>query len=162
MFYKREMDDETTPLPLEQQVKALRIIWTALLLGPVLMMGVFHFVRTQPGAPALEAGLLVPFLGVSCILSVMGPLAGRFVEAAQLRAAREQRPPPRPQALLTTLTVLRCALGEGPALFAAITYFLTGSPWAFVPFGLALAAIVWVRPSNERVDAVLRELGEGL
>lgn len=154
------MDDETTTLPLEQQVKTLRILWTALLMGPVIMMGVFHFLRAQPGAaPPLEGDALKVLLGMCGAVAVVAPLAGRVMEAVQLNGARQQRPAPQPGALLTTLTVLRAALGEGAALFAAVTWFLTASPWAYVLFALALCAILWVRPSDERVANVLQELG---
>jgi hypothetical protein len=155
------MDSEpTTSLDPEQQLRTIRIIWTALFVSPLLLMGVMHFVRSSSDTPSEgSAQLLMPLLACNLVLAVVAPLAGRVVEMTHVRNARAQQSPPNPLTLLTMVTILRAALGEGAALFAAVTYFLTGSPLTFVPFGIALAAMLWARPTDERVDSFQRELG---
>jgi hypothetical protein len=153
----------TTQLDPAQQLRTIRIVWTALFLSPMVVMAVMHYVRAASNAsregssPGPE--MLVPLLAICCVMALMAPVAGRFVEAAQLRAAREQQPPPPTLTVLTMLTILRTAIGEGAALFAAVTYFLTGSPLTYPPFTFALLAMLWVRPTDERVDTIQRELG---
>jgi hypothetical protein len=146
----------------EQQMRIIRLIWTVLFISPLILMGVMHVVRaSQAEAPSPEnaAGMTVPLIAICFVMAVVAPLIGRFLEATTLRNARTQQPPPQPVALLTTLTIARTALGEGPGLFAGVAYFLTGSPLVLVPLGLSLVAMLWVRPTDERLDAIRHELG---
>ncbi len=159
LVYTEGMNERT--LAPEQQMRSLRIIWTALLASPLLLMGVFHFVRTTSAEPGQNREVLVPMLAISCVLAVVAPVAGRFVEAAMLRGAGSQEEPPRPVAVLTGATLVRSAMGEGVAVHSAVTYFITGSPWVFVPFVLGLATVLWARPTYERLEDFHRQLGRG-
>ncbi len=143
----------------EQHLRSLRLVWTALLVGPLLAMGVFHFLVTTSDELGRNSGVLVPMLALSCVLAVVAPVAGRFVEGAMLRGARAQEEPPKPAVLLTSATVVRSAMGEAAALHSAVTYLLTGSPWLLVPFALGLATVVWARPTYERLEDFHRQLG---
>lgn len=143
----------------EQHMRSLRLIWTALLVGPLLLMGVFQFLLTTSDELGNNSGVLVPMLAISCVMAVVAPVAGRFVEGAMLRGARGQEEPPKPAVIFSAATVVRSAMGEAAALHSAITYLLTGSPWLLVPFALGLATVVWARPTYERLEDFHRQLG---
>jgi hypothetical protein len=137
----------------EQQLQVIKIIWVALLLGPNLILGVFHFVRAASPQPMAVSALL-PMVVISFVLAVVMPIVGRFLAAATVRSARSRTPVPEPTQVFLTSTILAGATCEGAMLFAAVTYFVTGERLVLLAFAIALGAMFTVRPTDERYTNV--------
>lgn len=108
----------------------MRLIRASLLFG-VLVFGAVAYLtaaQRQPALPAETAAVLR--------LVVYGLAALVLVASVVLRRARERAPD---AAAAATLTIVAWAIGETPALFGAVVYFMSGDP---TPFIVGLVAFV--------------------
>ncbi|HLL53742.1 MAG TPA: hypothetical protein VK447_09365 [Myxococcaceae bacterium] len=137
----------------EQQLRSLKIIWAAMLASPCMALGVFHFIRSSSPQPMANESMF-PLVVIACVMAFVMPITGRFVAKAVVNGARSQNPVPHPAQVFMTSTIIAVALCEGPALLAAVAYFITGNRLALVGFAIAIGALITLRPTDERYASV--------
>jgi hypothetical protein len=151
----------------DAQLRVMQIVAAALVMGSVMAMGIFLFIRNQPNAPPPQDIPVMLYVGAA--LSVGALVARLFLPdliiAGQLskRFTLPEREQPEPQMIdryvapwpaLYQMRLIICgALMEGVAFFWLITYFLTGE---LVSLGAALVFILILIvqiPTRGRVES---------
>ncbi|MEM8598519.1 MAG: hypothetical protein AAGF99_01250 [Bacteroidota bacterium] len=142
--------------PLSDDVRALQVIWLAIVGGALLAVGVLGWLASQSaeGAPMAESadGLFLVNAVASMGAIVVGFALQRMIPARAMSQDTEEAAFGQVRAL----GIASIAVMEASALVAGVIAFLTGDALNFafvVPF-LAFAALFF--PSNARVASLLR------
>ena len=151
------------------QVRVLKIIVTAITLGPLIYLGVVSF-TVPPGGAAAGVGA-VPFTNLACGMAAIAVAASLIAPPLVARKFRRQIaagtwPPPRQAQnslaaplndagklclLYNFRTIIAIAILEGAAFFLVFAYQQVRDPWAL---GVALLLMVMIAahlPSRARV-----------
>ncbi len=154
-------------MPTEQeQVRTLRILIGALIMGVLMITGVAAAMAATGKATQKDiAMMLLLALGGLAIAELVAyralvrPTILRQVRRNYAAAAEDAK-----EAFLlgqfTTMTILAAALIEGVGLFGAVILLITGQ-WAAIAAPLiAAGALAFLMPSREAVDRFRREVSE--
>lgn len=141
-------------------LRRVQIIHAALFAGMLMMLGSMVMLRFLGGMEAVVAGsaatiLLLAVLVYSCLIVLGDGLLTRW-RIGRLRATpRERRP-----GLYLTLAIIRCALLES-VLIAALTAWMLARNDALILIGaIAIAAMLFAWPTEERVQKELQSAEE--
>ncbi|MEM8557395.1 MAG: hypothetical protein AAGG50_06170 [Bacteroidota bacterium] len=143
--------------PLSDDVRALQVIWLAIVAGALLAVGVLWWLASQAEAPPMaEGGDRLFFINAAVNI---GAIVAGFTLQRMLPvrvAAAETETGAMNQ--VRTFGLLSIAVMEGSALLAGVAAFLTGNALnlAFVVPFLAFAALFF--PSNDRIAGLMRHL----
>lgn len=137
-------------------LKAISILFTAMLAGQIIFAALaFALVYTgsfKTSAPELENifFILVP------VLIIGGRLAGTSLYKKKIQQAKDTSVVAEKLNLYRAAFITRCALLEGPVLFAIITYLLTNKIelLAFAAGGILL--FYMLKPTKEKVVSELQ------
>jgi len=144
-------------------IGTLKILVGALLMGLITATGVM-FMLVQQGIhqpqPGLESLLLV--------LAILWPVtagASLLIKGAMVKQARTRWEAEGgsgdDNALFPhfmSMTIVRAALLEGPGLFGAVTYLMTGKPLALIAPALSIAALGLMFPTEEKFRELVRSV----
>ncbi len=139
---------------MNNQIRILRIIWLALLLGPLLFLAVI-WGKTQPSTTNPEQNndifiLIVPILGAVSVLT------GYLLFKKQMKTIVQMQTPESKMLAFQSALIMRIATIEAPALFSVITFMLS-SEKIFTEYLLVfLLFYIPVFPIKERI---FRSLG---
>ena len=151
-------------------LNSLRIMVSALLIGTISLTGTFVALQSTSTAPPAASGNTVEVFALMAGSLGAGALAGFFafprilVRQGAVRLRQTLNDDEKAAMALRTMTIstiLRCALVEGPGLFGAVVYFITGQ-WAFlIAPALAIPLMLSQFPSEWKLqsmrDALERE-----
>ncbi len=133
-------------------LNSLSILHASLIMGQVLMVGVFYFFGNAGSAPlsAIEAGAQKEFYltGAAVILSV---LASAQIFGAKVQNLRQVRDLKEKLAGYRAALILRYILLEVPSLLAIFFYFITNNIFLLIFSGLILMLFAIYRPTKERL-----------
>ncbi|MBI2212009.1 MAG: hypothetical protein HYU52_00035 [Acidobacteria bacterium] len=150
--------------------QSLRLIWVAMCIS-VIVYGVVAFLVSRATVSEREGFQRGDFfadpLVIALHLAGFGAIAAGFVLPGIMLRARQARdpltPPQQPGApfVLTAsvmqAVMIRFALCESAGVMGLVLAFVTGTPWMFVPLGLAsLSALLLSHPAEDK----LREFDE--
>ncbi|MBY0313122.1 MAG: hypothetical protein K2W85_13710 [Phycisphaerales bacterium] len=105
------------------------------------------------------------FLSIAGALVVFAPVAGLLIRASFIRPLRTRAEsgdiPTRTELInrFQSMTVLRGALAEGPALLGVVTTFLTGNALGLMVAGVCMLIFAMVFPTYNRYAAFARDAG---
>ena len=117
----------------------------------IVFMGVLMWVRRLHNEAVSYPNLQLVFMIVIPVLIVWGIGFGNYFTKIKLQAIGVDTPLISKLQSHVTIVVVRSALIEGPALFSAIIYFLTGH-FIFLIFPAILAIwIIFQNTTNERM-----------
>lgn len=111
------------PRPVDQ--RALPVVWGALVVGCVIMAGVFTAIRRAGGFAGVQLPEVVQWLAAPAVLSL-----------GVVRAVARRLPDPVPG----------WAVAEGFYLIGLVIWGLTGGPAPLVLSGVAFGLLVWDGP----------------
>jgi len=155
---------------LHQRAMGLRVLTLALIVGVIMITGVFMviFFVAFEGKPLLGPGLApVPILsliavatalvalGLSIVLpSRIGPArAEKLASGVPLRGNPTESAVSRLAGAYAGRLILGLALAEGPALLGVVFFLVEGHWLALLPVGLGVLVMIWKFPT----EAALRE-----
>lgn len=141
--------------PLSDDVRALQVIWIAVVAGALIAVGVLWWLAGQSETPPMAEMADTLFLinaGVSIAAIVGGFTVQRRLPQQAAAADTETGAMNR----VRTFSILALAVMEGSALVAGVMAFLTGNALnlAFVVPFLAFAALFF--PSDDRIASLVR------
>lgn len=130
------------------------IVWSALLTGPTLFLGLalFLVLGLRGGAglgtrldPLVLIGGSLGLSVVTVALSWIWAVRMRIEQTAQGTELQRRRvaagSPTGPDAVALTRLIVSCALCEGGALCACVVFLVTGQPLALLPYALSWIAL---------------------
>ncbi len=129
--------------------KALNIVYIALGVGMLMSIAVFIFLIKTSVTPA-DSGLtgilsiVVPVLGISCFG------AGRFLYNLNAKKSKEETDVKVKLNNYRAASIIVWATMEGPALFSAVGYFLTGDQIFLLFFSIIFLGFIFSKPSIEK------------
>jgi hypothetical protein len=140
----QEPEDTLTPV-----FKMLNIIYIALGVGMLLSIAVFIFlIRTSVArADSGLAGILtivVPVVGISSFG------AGRFLYKMNAKKSKEETDVAVKLNNYRAASIIVWATMEGPALFSAVGYYLTGDQIFLLFFSVIFLGFIFSKPSIEK------------
>jgi hypothetical protein len=147
----------------EQALRTHQVVVGALLAGLLSFTGVVLALQTTATAIRSMAGQENPLLIAMAALSVATLFASfimRRLHVGQLRKLADQQVDISPRLLITrfgTLTILRAALAEGPALFGTMIVLISGNVLGFAGTGLGALMLLIVFPTRGKFDAFVRD-----
>jgi hypothetical protein len=132
------------------KMKQHSIIYAALGAGQLFAMLSLYMVYNASGGPANEE-LVMPLQVAAVALIAGGIGAGFFLYNGKAKAAREANLSVEKKLdVYRTATIIQWALCEGPSLFCAVSFFMTGDATFLLFFGIALLFfLLKLRPSIE-------------
>ncbi|HZW09875.1 MAG TPA: hypothetical protein VFF69_08220 [Phycisphaerales bacterium] len=165
-----EQSHAATP---EQQLRTIQVLVWALMAGLVVFAATAVVVGpggpmapAQPSSEPVRAGPLLPVLG-----ALMAGCAGAFFafgaaakkQARKAWEARADEEDGRAKiiAVLSTSSILRAALVEGPGLFACVVVLLSGEPLPLAGAAIAVGLMATLLPVRSRL-AQLEEAATGM
>jgi hypothetical protein len=164
---------------LRQRAAALRILTLAIIVGAIMITGVFIVIQyvALEGKPLVELGPVPVLSLIALAVAVVGLAGSIFMPARVRRTTAEQWAAGIPPAAgpgesaVSRLTsayasshILGLALAEGPALLGVVFFLLEGHWLALLPLGLGILVMIWKFPSEaglrDWVEARLAEAPE--
>ena len=135
---------------MNERLATARIIHMALLAPPILLMGIFYFLP-QSEAESSGADPLLLYVAIAFALAapVMSGLVSRQLFASAAKRIREDLSLDEQTIVLSYQApkIVQWALLEGPAMFQAVIFFLTGEIVLLGLGGLLLALLAVQGPS---------------
>lgn len=143
-----------TDEPNDNDIKALNILWLALIIGQLLFALVIIFIiYTGTVAPMPEMKEIF-FIG-ALVLASLGIMTGNRIFKSRLEIAKQQPSLAEKMNIYRAALIIKLALFEGPSLFAIIGYFLTGDIKILIPAALIVLLFMMSRPSKAKIMADL-------
>jgi hypothetical protein len=143
-------------------IGTVKILVAALLMGLITATGVM-FMLVQQGIHQPQRGMESLLL----VLAVLWPVtagASLLIKGAMMKQARtrwEAEGGGDDSALFPhfmSMTIVRAALLEGPGLFGAVTYLLTGNALALIAPALSIAGLGLMFPTEEKFRDFVRSV----
>jgi hypothetical protein len=137
--------------PQPSDLKAIRILFFALLIGQVLF-ALIVTVMIETGILGSGDHELTPFLVVAIIVIAAGAIpASFFLFRKRLAVINPEEELGKKIELYRAALILRMALCEVPVLFAIIVYFLTHDRSFLWMTIILIANFLYIYPSNEKI-----------
>lgn len=152
----------------EPLMRQLRVLWFGLLIGQVLFTAMFVLmggtVSKEPG-PASRAGVFQLILGLVVLGAVVGHIVVERAFVSRLRARstelkRSADPVLAAQADYRGFFVSRCGIVQGTALFAGVSYFVTGAAAVLLVPATSILWFLLNYPTEDRVRLQIRRAVE--
>jgi len=140
-----------------EQFRAINILFMGLVGGILMFMGVSAIVILTKGPLQPEAGLkrtlfiIVGVLVTICVLAAFSSYNKKIAQIDSAAGSAEQRIEMYRAALIAFL-----ALCELPALFAVISFLLTGDYLFLLSGSLMLAVMFSKRPHKDRIAEIVK------
>jgi hypothetical protein len=137
-------------------IKALSILFTAMLAGQIIFtLLAFALVSTGNFNSSLPEAENIFFIMVPALI-IVGRLSGTAIHKRKIQQARDSSSVAAKLTLYRAAFITRCALLEGPVVFAIITYLLTNKIelLAFAAGGILLFYLL--KPTKEKVVSELQ------
>lgn len=142
-------DDTQTDFLLRQTTT----LWAALCAGPLLFAVVAYVLVSRNGAygdPAIAPTLMA----VAALVAVGTSLVNTFLPRLLLRAPADGAR--GAAAVYRRFLIVSLALREGAAMLCVVTFLLTGQPVALVFGAVVWTAMLTMKPSEPRFEALRR------
>ncbi len=144
---------ENSNVDIEREIKRLKIIFWALLLGQMAIFTVFKYLFSQSIIKAeTDTEMLkyiIPVLAIGLIA------AGRFLYTQRIRQIQSDSENIVRWSHFRTATILRMALTEGATLICIVIGYVMHQSWLL---DMALFSIIYFNFLNPKRDTVLNEL----
>jgi hypothetical protein len=130
--------------------RALTILHAALMVGQIMIAGVFYFVKLNE--PSV-AGVAAPgqfWVYIAGGVTILGVLASTSLFSAKLSQVRGLPTLSQKLTDYRKALILRYTLLEGPALVALLGYFITHNVLLLIFPGLLLLLLLQYRPTREK------------
>jgi hypothetical protein len=135
----------------EQQLRVLRIVCFAILMGVVMFAGVVWYLVNPGGIRLGEA--FPSYLSTLLNLAALGLLLIAHLIPKLLKAPGGDAPEESHLAWFTRVTIIAFALREGAAFVALVGVLVTGQQaGGFAVAGLAVAAMIYEWPRASRLQ----------
>lgn len=136
---------------MKERLAIARILHFGLLFPPTILLGVFYYLRSLADAPSTGEPALTY---AAMVLALVSPVISRIVSGQLFKAAaarfKEDLSTTEAQTVATyqSAKIVQWALLEGPALFQAVIFYLTGEIILLGLGGLLLAILAMQGPSQ--------------
>ena len=133
-------------------LNSLSILHASLIMGQVLIAGIFYFFGTAGNAPlsAVEAGAQKEFYLVGAAV-ILGVLASAQLFGTKVRNLAQVKDLKEKLAGYRAALILRYMLLEVPSLLAIFFYFITDNAFLLIFSGMILILFWLYRPTKERL-----------
>jgi hypothetical protein len=129
--------------------KLIVIIHLALLAGQVLFAAVCILIT--PKIIINVRDTQSPFVYLAPTLAVIGVLMGNFLYTSMLKNISDKKGLAPKLTIYQSAHIVRCALLEGPSLFAIVVFFLTGELYYLIISVFIMGYFIYLRPTKEKV-----------
>ena len=130
-----------------------KLIFTALLIGMLLFLGVTLFLVDEELTLFFEADnpffFVIPVVFISCLA------ISNFIPKKLLSQAKSQDDLAKKTTMYNSASIIRYALIECPVLFAIVGFHLTHSLFFIIIAVAAILYFVTLRPSEEKISRAL-------
>ncbi len=130
-------------------MKQMAIVFLALIIGQLSMLGVFAFL-VESGGVAPNPDMHETFKYVVVVVTVISVATGQYLYHAVIKKNREAQDLDEKLANFRSSSFVVLATLEGPALFSLSIYFITAQKLYLAIFGLLLIIFFYFRPSERK------------
>lgn len=132
-------------------IKTLNLFFSAMLSGQVLFAILAYFLVSKKAIDVQQAGLEEVFTLLVPVLIITGWFVGSFLFRKKIEEAKNTADTTGKLNTYRSAFIIRCAMLEGPVLFAIISYLLTGKLLFILLAAGGILLFTFLKPSTGKV-----------